>query len=58
MNQVVGWKCNGVETLVGGFRRALGLLEWSLVILKKCEGDPPSDHESRPDGTGSHEAEG
>ena len=28
------------------------------MILWKCEGDPPSDHESRPDGTGSQEAEG
>ena len=63
---VVSESGSGLEMQWGGdtcgriFRRAFGLLEWSLRILLKCEGDPPSslDHESRPDGTGSHKAEG
>ena len=41
MNQVVGWKCNRVETPIGGFRRVFGLLEWSWVIFLKRRGTPP-----------------
>ena len=62
---VVSESGSGLEMPWGGdtcgriFIRAFGLLEWSLRILLKCEGDPPlSYHESRPDGMGSHEAEG
>ena len=66
---VVSESGSGLEMQWGGdtcwriFKRAFGLLEWGLVILLECEGDPPpfsplSDHESWPDGTGNHEAEG
>ena len=63
---VVSESGSGLEMPWGGdtcgriFIRAFGLLEWSLRILLKCEGDPPplSYHESRPDGMGSHEVEG
>ena len=45
---VVSESGSGLEMQWGGdtcwriFRRAFGLLEWGLVILLKCEGDPPS----------------
>ena len=44
---VVSESGSGLEMQWGGdtcwriFRRAFGLLEWSLVIFLKCEGDPP-----------------
>ena len=44
---VVGESGSRLEMQWGGdtcwriFKRAFGLLEWGLVILLKCEGDPP-----------------
>ena len=44
---VVSESSSGLEMQWGGdtywriFKRAFGLLEWSLVILLKCEGAPP-----------------
>ena len=47
LSWVVSESGSGLEMQWGGdtywriFRRAFGLLEWGLVILLECEGDPP-----------------
>ena len=60
MNRVVGWRCNGVETPVRGDSEELFVRESGVwwFFFEVWGGPPLFYHESRSDGTGSHEAEG